>query len=86
MLVGPSLAGKSTVWKTLSAAMGRLKKDGVRNPEGTPFEAVRPIVINPKAVPYANLYGEYDQTRAPPSKPEHPLPNPSTQPSKPERV
>ena len=27
---------------------------------GTPFESVRPIIINPKAVPYANLYGEYD--------------------------
>jgi len=55
MLVGPSLSGKSTAWSVLAAAMTSLKKAGV---EG--FEAVRPIVINPKAVPYANLYGEYD--------------------------
>ena len=55
MLVGPSLSGKTTTWKMLSAAMSRLKKDGVGE-----FQHVRPIVINPKAVPYANLYGEYD--------------------------
>lgn len=54
MLVGPSLGGKSTVWNVLAAAMSRLRKAEV---EG--FQAVRPIVINPKAVPYANLYGEH---------------------------
>jgi len=55
MLVGPSLSGKSTAWNVLASAMTNLKKAGV---EG--FESVRTIVINPKAVPYANLYGEYD--------------------------
>lgn len=55
MLVGPSLSGKSTAWSVLAAAMTNLKKAGVDG-----FESVRPIVINPKAVPYANLYGEYD--------------------------
>eukprot|EP00966_Prymnesium_polylepis_P282315 6523647-Prymnesium_polylepis.1 len=35
--------------------MTRLKKEGVDG-----FELVRTCVINPKAVPSANLYGEYD--------------------------
>merc|ERR1719230_757273 len=35
--------------------MTRLKKEGVDG-----FEAVRTCIINPKAVPSANLYGEYD--------------------------
>ena len=49
MLVGPSLGGKSTTWTILSKAMGRLNKDGVGE-----FQTVRPIVINPKAIPYAS--------------------------------
>lgn len=55
MLVGSSLAGKTTTWSILSKAMGRLKREGV---EG--YESVRTCIINPKAVPSANLYGEYD--------------------------
>ena len=49
VLVGPSLGGKSTTWTILSKAMGRLNKDGVGE-----FQTVRPIVINPKAIPYAS--------------------------------
>lgn len=55
MLVGSSLGGKTTVWTVLTKAMTRLKKEGI---EG--YEAVRTSIINPKAVPSANLYGEYD--------------------------
>ena len=53
MLVGASLGGKTTAWTVLSRAMTRLCKDGVGE-----FQAVKPYVINPKAVPSANLYGE----------------------------
>ena len=60
MMVGPSLGGKSTAWKILIAAMCRLKRDGVNQNDGSPFQQVKPFVINPKAVPSANLYGEYD--------------------------
>lgn len=55
MLVGNSLGGKTTAWQVLQRAMTRLKQENV---EG--FEAVKTFVINPKAVPSANLYGEYD--------------------------
>ena len=60
MMVGPSLGGKSTAWKILIAAMCRLRRDGVNQNDGSPFQNVKAVVINPKAVPYANLYGEYD--------------------------
>ena len=55
MLVGASLGGKTTAWTILSRAMGRLCRDGVDE-----YQAVRPLIINPKAVPSCNLYGEYD--------------------------
>jgi dynein heavy chain len=55
MLVGSTLSGKSTAWQMLVKAMCRLRRENV---EG--FVAVRTFVINPKAIPYANLYGEYD--------------------------
>ena len=60
MLVGASLGGKTTAWTVLSRAMGRLHKEGAEQNDGSQFQAVRPIIINPKAVPSANLYGEYD--------------------------
>ena len=60
MLVGGSLGGKTTAWTVLSKAMGRLHKMGVEQNDGSLFQPVRPIIINPKAVPSANLYGEYD--------------------------
>merc|ERR1719502_951698 len=40
--------------------MGRLNKMGVNQNDGSRFQPVKPIIINPKAVPAANLYGEYD--------------------------
>ena len=60
MMVGPSLSGKSTAWKVLIKAMSSLKQQGKQQPDGNDFQTVKHIVINPKAVPAANLYGEYD--------------------------
>ena len=60
MLVGQSLGGKTTAWRILTKAMARLNKDGVLANDGSLFQPVRPLIINPKAVPSANLYGEYD--------------------------
>ena len=60
MMVGPSLSGKSTAWKVLVKAMSRLCKEGVNQNDGSMFQVVKHVVINPKAIPYANLYGEYD--------------------------
>ena len=60
MMVGPSLSGKSTAWKVLIKAMSSLKQQGKQQPDGNDFQTVKHVVINPKAVPYANLYGEYD--------------------------
>ena len=60
MLVGASLGGKTTAWTVLSKAMCRLCKEGAEQNDGSQFQNVRAIVINPKAVPSANLYGEYD--------------------------
>jgi len=55
MLVGATLSGKSTAWQVLAKAMCRLRRENVDG-----FVAVRTFVINPKAIPSANLYGEYD--------------------------
>lgn len=60
MLVGQSLGGKTVAWTVLSKAMGRLHKMGINDNSGSLFQPVRPLIINPKAVPAANLYGEYD--------------------------
>ena len=60
MLVGASLGGKTTAWTVLTKAMSRLHKEGVLANDGSLFQPVRPLIINPKAVPSANLYGEYD--------------------------
>ena len=40
--------------------MSSLKQHGKQQPDGNDFQTVKHVVINPKAVPYANLYGEYD--------------------------
>ena len=57
MLVGSTLGGKSTAWKTLSEAKTRLHKAGV---EG--YEKVQYFVINPKSISMDELYGAYDLT------------------------
>ncbi|RYY37571.1 hypothetical protein EON62_01045, partial [archaeon] len=54
MLVGRTLAGKSTTWKMLAAATSSLagKAEG--------FQKVRVEVINPKSISMNELYGAYD--------------------------
>ena len=55
MLVGLTLSGKSTAWKTLADARTTLAKDGV---EG--YERVQTRIINPKSISMNELYGAYD--------------------------
>ncbi|RQM24639.1 hypothetical protein B5M09_005107 [Aphanomyces astaci] len=55
MIVGQTMAGKSTVWKTLQAAKSQLAKDGA--PGYTP---VRVQVLNPKSISLNEIYGVYD--------------------------
>ena len=46
-LIGPPASGKSAIWKTLQAAKG------LQNPSNR----VKSVVLNPKVVPTAQLYG-----------------------------
>eukprot|EP00727_Mastigamoeba_balamuthi_P014495 m51a1_g9670 putative dynein heavy chain axonemal (5182) ;mRNA; r:1243469-1265072 len=56
MVVGKTGSGKTTCWKTLSAAMTRLnKKEKVQG-----FNAVKPTIISPKALTMDEMYGAYD--------------------------
>jgi len=55
MLVGATLSGKSTAWKTLAKAKTSLAKTG--NEGYTP---VTFFVINPKSITLTELYGAYD--------------------------
>eukprot|EP00753_Platysulcus_tardus_P011845 PLAT3317.25.p1 GENE.PLAT3317.25~~PLAT3317.25.p1 ORF type:complete len:2725 (+),score=1732.12 PLAT3317.25:536-8176(+) len=56
MLVGTTLSGKSTAWRTLAKAKTSLaREEGL---EG--FVPVRPYVINPKSISMNELYGAYD--------------------------
>lgn len=55
MIVGKTMAGKSTIWKTLQGAKTKLAKDG-----NTAFIPVRVQVLNPKSITLNELYGVYD--------------------------
>lgn len=55
MLVGGSLAGKSTAWSLLQDAHSLLKAQEVPG-----FEKVKTFIINPKSLTDAELYGQYD--------------------------
>ena len=57
MLVGATLSGKSTAWKTLAKAKTSLAKSGI---EG--YAPVNSFVINPKSITLTELYGAYDLT------------------------
>ena len=46
-IIGPPASGKSAIWKTLQAAKG------LQNPANR----VKSVVLNPKVVPTAQLYG-----------------------------
>eukprot|EP00397_Hematodinium_sp_SG-2012_P000063 GEMP01000063.1.p1 GENE.GEMP01000063.1~~GEMP01000063.1.p1 ORF type:complete len:2825 (+),score=742.06 GEMP01000063.1:2672-11146(+) len=55
MLLGGTLGGKSTCWKTLQEAKTKLAKEDV---EG--YDKVITYIINPKALTLDELYGAYD--------------------------
>ncbi|OQR83321.1 dynein heavy chain [Achlya hypogyna] len=55
MIVGQTMAGKSTVWKTLQAAKTLLAKEGVAG-----YAPVRVQVLNPKSISLNEIYGVYD--------------------------
>lgn len=55
MMVGKTLTGKTTAWKTLSAAKSMMAKQGK---EG--YLPVSTFVINAKSVTLSELYGAYD--------------------------
>jgi len=57
MLVGPSMAGKSTVFKTLRDSYTSLKAKGSENPD---FQTVEFEILNPKAISMGELYGDFD--------------------------
>eukprot|EP00698_Gefionella_okellyi_P007692 TRINITY_DN1880_c0_g3_i1.p1 TRINITY_DN1880_c0_g3~~TRINITY_DN1880_c0_g3_i1.p1 ORF type:complete len:4251 (-),score=1210.42 TRINITY_DN1880_c0_g3_i1:76-12828(-) len=55
MLVGQPLAGKTTVLRTLAAAMRLLQKKGIPT-----FQKVLTYTINPKSITMGELYGQFD--------------------------
>lgn len=55
MILGKTGTAKTTTWKGLQGAMGRLKKKKVPG-----FEQVSVYPINPKALNLGELYGEYN--------------------------
>jgi len=58
MIVGLPLAGKTTAYRVLAAAMTELSQS---TNGGTPSEsAVQTAVINPKSVTMGQLYGQFD--------------------------
>jgi|TARA_B100000475_G_scaffold66396_1_gene47192 dynein heavy chain len=57
MLVGATLSGKSTAWKTLAKAKTSLAKSGTDG-----YVPVTSFVINPKSITLTELYGAYDLT------------------------
>ena len=55
MLVGRTMTGKTTAWKTLQAAHGSLRKQKVPG-----WEKVHTYIVNPKAFSLGELFGEYN--------------------------
>ena len=56
MLVGPTMGGKTSCYRSLQKACGKLKKQGVDR-----FEKVRVVALNPKSITMGQLYGEFDE-------------------------
>jgi dynein heavy chain len=55
MIVGPTGGGKTTVFKTLAAAVTKLEDKKV-------FFKTRYFILNPKSITMGQLYGEFDAT------------------------
>ena len=58
MVVGPTGGGKSTVHRTLAAAMTMLRE---KNDPDERFQAVHTYPLNPKCIKIGELYGEYNE-------------------------
>jgi len=58
MLVGPTLGGKSTDYKTLALALTQLREDG--NPDEK-FQKTTIKCFNPKSISMGELYGEFNE-------------------------
>jgi hypothetical protein len=56
MLVGPTMAGKTAAYRTLSKAMTALAVAGHAG-----FKRVRTWVLNPKSITMGQLYGQFDE-------------------------
>lgn len=57
MLVGPAMAGKSSVMHTLRKSYASLHKDGVKDDSFTRMEY---SILNPKSISMDELYGLFD--------------------------
>ena len=54
MIVGYSYAAKTMMYKTLAAALGKMKERGAKE------NAVSYYVLNPKSITMGQLYGQFD--------------------------
>merc|ERR1719174_2317414 len=58
MLVGFTMGGKTTIYRTLSRALTKLRKD--KDPNAM-FQEVRYDLLNPKCISMGELYGEFNE-------------------------
>eukprot|EP00928_Gymnodinium_smaydae_P068046 TRINITY_DN5109_c0_g4_i2.p1 TRINITY_DN5109_c0_g4~~TRINITY_DN5109_c0_g4_i2.p1 ORF type:complete len:3873 (+),score=1233.23 TRINITY_DN5109_c0_g4_i2:1305-11621(+) len=58
MLVGPTLGGKTTDYKTLAIAMSKLRDDGHTDER---YQKTHFTTFNPKAITMGELYGEFNE-------------------------
>jgi dynein heavy chain len=58
MVVGPSGGGKSSCLRVLQKSLGNLQ--GQIAPNGSTFQKVQMVVLNPKSITMGQLYGEFD--------------------------
>ena len=58
MLVGPTLGGKTTNYKTLALALTTLRED---NSDNEKYQRAKYTVFNPKSITMGELYGEFNE-------------------------
>ena len=59
MLVGPAMAGKSSIMKILRQSYINLFEKGLNNPD---FTLIEYCILNPKSISMEELYGNFDPT------------------------
>jgi len=62
MLVGPTMAGKSTVLKTLANSYTSLakKRNATKQPPHPDFKTTELVILNPKSITMEELFGNFD--------------------------